>query len=73
MIVTVVDCMTGKETSYDPDEIIADKLANGLRYAVYRNGFRYTDWPLTKEDCEHLAAGWQASNPDDTFTVAEWN
>ena len=50
----VIDCMSGKVTEFNVADAIAFKLANGLDHAVYRNGVRHTDWPLTREDCEVL-------------------
>ena len=72
----VIDCMSGKVTEFNVADIIADKIANGLDHAVYRNGKRHTDWPLTRDDCEALVEGWTSSVYHDAttsvYTIAKW-
>ena len=72
----IIDCMSGKVTEFNVADTIAFKLASGLDHAVYRNGERHTDWPLTREDCEALVQGWESSVYHDAtasvYTVAKW-
>ena len=72
----IVDCMTGQVREVNVAEVMAFRLANGLDHAVYLNGKRHTDWPLTRDDCEALVEGWTTSVYHDAttsvYTVAKW-